>query len=409
MKIIYIHQHFKRPSEPGGSRPWENARRLASEGHDVLMITGGTSERRYDEAGFQVLQLQADYRSEMRFFSRILSFVKFALAASLHTVRTPADLVLASSTPLTVAVPALLKHGLQGTPFIFEVRDLWPSVPIELGFLKNPFAIQLSRALELLAYRRAHHIVALSPGMAKGVLERHPSALVSVIPNAADLERYSSSSELRNRYREKLGWRENEIVCVYAGSFGWTYNLSHLVEIAAHLKETAVHFVLLGAGPSSAALRELAVARGLDANSLLPGNVSKDEAAKNVIAGDIVLSSIRNVPPLQVNSLNKVFDGLAAGKPVAFTHDGWLSSLVTAAGAGVRLSPDDPAEAASVLVELASDTDRRQVMGAKARALAVRHFDRDSLFGRLADILDGIESHSGRRRSGWDLFGWLRK
>lgn len=360
---------------------------MASSGHDVVVIAGGPSSDEYPETGFLVKQIKAPYSVSMGFSARVISFLRFAIGASYQTLRAPADLVFASSTPLTVAVPALLKNRLQGTPFIFEVRDLWPSVPIQLGFLKNPVLIKLAEALEMETYRRAHHVVALSPGMANGVRERIPSANVTIVPNAADIARFSASSEERLEYRRELGWGDEEVVFVYAGSFGWTYELTYLVEVAANLRGKGVRFVLLGDGPSSDALQHLASQYGLDAHSLLPGKVSKNEAAKYIQAADAVLSSIRNVPPLHVNSLNKVFDGLAAGKPVVFAHGGWLADEVTGAGAGLKVSATDAPAAARAIADLAAAPETRYEMGKKARDLAENEFDRDLLFERLLHVI----------------------
>lgn len=386
LRITYIHQHFKRPDEAGGSRPWEFARRLAADGHHVTMITGGRDSRRYREAGFDVWQIRAPYTNSLGTLGRLASFMRFCVGATAVALSTPSDILLASSTPLTVAVPALVTKMLRKVPFVFEVRDLWPSVPIDLGHLSNPVLIAAARFLERMAYTHAESVIALSPGMAAGVRSIQSDTEVVVIPNAADIERFQADPAARRQARQDLGWTD-ELIVVYAGSFGATYELGHLVSVANALS-SSVRLVLLGEGASTPALRLQAQEFGLDADRLMPGKLPRTEVTRHLVAADAVISSLRDLPALHVNSLNKVFDGLAAGRPIIFTHDGWLSSLVCAKGAGTKVSGTHAAAAAAEILAALSDPGHRRSMGASAIALARSEFDRTILYARFKEVIE---------------------
>ena len=374
MRITYIHQHFCLPAESGGQRPWEFARRLVQRGHQVTVIAGHQDAQELFLEGVRIVRLKAAYSNQMSFPSRVRSFLSFMGRATLAALRLQADVVFASSTPLTTAVPGIVASYFRRVPFVFEVRDLWPSVPARLGYLKAPALIRSAQLVEAHAYRRASRVIALSPSMREGVLQTAPLADVRLIPNAADIDLFSRPKADVAETRSGLGW--SRPVAFYAGSFGETYRIPWMVRLAAAAPE--IEFQIVGEGKATDEARRLANELGLDADRLLPGRIPKGEVARRMAACDIALSSICNHPALQGNSLNKVFDALAAGRPVAFNHDGWLSEMLVMHGAGWRLD-DDPEIAGRQLSEVVMHESLLKA-AAQASAGLARRFDREVLF-----------------------------
>ena len=391
MRITYIHQHFVLPGEPGGSRPYEFARRMAAAGHEVTMICGRDEAMDKTVDGIHVRRLAIPYRNEMSKRERIVSFFNFLVRASAVAARVPADVIYASSTPLTVAVPGIVAKFTQRAPLVAEIRDLWPEVPIKLGYLNNPVAIFLAKQLEKAFYAASSEVVALSPSMADGVKEVAPKKRVTVIPNASDFERFDVPAEQRAAFRREQGWGD-DVVAVYAGGFGMSYQLEWLVDLAAQLRRDGVEnvrFVLLGQGSDSDALYQRAENAGLDADAMFLGRQPKEDVAKYVSAADIALSPLRDDPCLEGNSLNKVFDAMAASRPVVFNHGGWLEEAATEHDAGWRLSRDIPA-AAKRFAEIISDRDEMRAAGQRNRELGEKRFARDSLYNQLIEVLNRV-------------------
>lgn len=391
MRITYIHQHFVLPGEPGGSRPYEFARRMAAAGHEVTMICGRDEAMDKTVDGIHVRRLAIPYRNEMSKRERIVSFFNFLVRASAVAARVPADVIYASSTPLTVAVPGIVAKCTQRAPLVAEIRDLWPEVPIKLGYLNNPVAIFLAKQLEKAFYAASSEVVALSPSMADGVKEVAPKKRVTVIPNASDFERFDVPAEQRAAFRKEQGWG-NDVVAVYAGGFGMSYQLEWLVDLAAQLRRDGVEnvrFVLLGQGSDSDALYQRAENAGLDADAMFLGRQPKEDVAKYVSAADIALSPLRDDPCLEGNSLNKVFDAMAASRPVVFNHGGWLEEAATEHDAGWRLSRDIPT-AAKRFAEIISDRDEMRAAGQRNRELGEKRFARDSLYNQLIEVLNRV-------------------
>ncbi|MDK7199779.1 glycosyltransferase family 4 protein [Corynebacterium amycolatum] len=391
MRITYIHQHFVLPGEPGGSRPYEFARRMAAAGHEVTMICGRDEAMDKTVDGIHVRRLAIPYRNEMSKRERIVSFFNFLVRASAVAARVPADVIYASSTPLTVAVPGIVAKFTQRAPLVAEIRDLWPEVPIKLGYLNNPVAIFLAKQLEKAFYAASSEVVALSPSMADGVKEVAPKKCVTVIPNASDFERFDVPADQRAAFRKEQGWGD-DVVAVYAGGFGMSYQLEWLVDLAAQLRRDGVEnvrFVLLGQGSDSDALYQRAENAGLDADAMFLGRQPKEDVAKYVSAADIALSPLRDDPCLEGNSLNKVFDAMAASRPVVFNHGGWLEEAATEHDAGWRLSRDIPA-AAKRFAEIISDRDEMRAAGQRNRELGEKRFARDSLYSQLIEVLNRV-------------------
>jgi hypothetical protein len=392
-RVTYISQYFSTPDSRGGRRDWEFARRLAADGHTVTMICGG-DRRRYRVGGFDVVSVGGEYENAMTVPRRLIAFFLFMIGATGAALRTPTDVVLASSTPLTVAVPGVLAARLRRVPFVFEVRDLWPAVPVALGYLRG-FPARVAALLEAWAYRHADHVIPLSPQMADGVRAVRGDVPMTVVPNASDIEAYSATREERSRIREELGWGE-EPVLVYAGSFGASYDVGWTVHLAARLRDDGVRFVALGRGTSTPTLRAKAERLGLDAAALLPGGMPNAEAVRYVIASDAAISTLIDNEALHGNSLNKVFDACAAGRPVFFNHGGWLSDLLCERGAGWRLDRD-PDRAAAQLREILEDRLALADAGAEAARLGRTTFARDALYEAWSCAVVGTRRRRGGR------------
>lgn len=334
--------------------------------------------------GVAVKRVPVLYRNSMTKRERIQAFIQFALRSTATAIRTPADVVFATSTPLSVAIPGLAASRFWGARFVFEVRDLWPEVPISLGFLTSKIAIRAARTLEAITYRRADHVIALSPAMAQGVNRVNPTVHTSVIPNAADLRFFNTASVHSKDPAACTQDKEKRIV--FAGSFGETYCTEELIDIAYHLRAHGIRVKLYGDGARWNATAARCRRLGLDSSDVLPGAVPRSEVPRIYASSDAVLSSLLNVKPLHGNSLNKVFDAMAASRPVIFTHGGWLPQLMTEAGAGWQVDSSKPQKAAREIAEILSSPDFNQA-GARSAALGRQFFDREILFHRFERVL----------------------
>jgi len=410
VRILYIHQYFKTRAGSGSTRSFEFARRWVKAGHSVVLITGVTdrsdlgSDRgierrvsRHDVEGIEVLAIDSRYSNYMSFLRRIAAFFRFMVSATWVGLRHvgSVDVILASSTPLTVGIPGYLLSLWKRAPFILEIRDLWPEAPIQLGVLRNPAAIALARSLERFLYRAARHIVVLSPGM-QDALRRMgiPEAKLSMIPNCCDLDLFAPhepAPALLHQYG-----LHGRFVALYAGAMGMANGLDVAVEAARVLqqRESAVQLVLVGDGKERPALQKRAAESHLQNVTFIPW-VPKSELVDLMAMADVCLVLFAPHPVLQTGSPNKFFDALALGRPVLINYGGWMRDLIERHGVGAAVPSNDPGGLAEALIALKSDPQRLRDMGRRARALAESEFDRERMSAQYETLLGEVAR--GRR------------
>jgi glycosyltransferase involved in cell wall biosynthesis len=407
MRIVYIHQYYCNLQMWGGTRSYELARRLVSRGHEVHVLTtdiaaerGGYRWRRTNDDGINVHWFPVPYSNKMSYARRIRSFGEFATVATAKAAGMRADLVLATSTPLTVAIPGVLAARLRRVPFVFEVRDLWPEAPIAMGALRNPVARRVAGALATFAYRNAEQVVALSAGMAAGVTARYPKARTTVIPNASDLELFAGKEEAAKRLRAEHDWLGDRPLIVYTGALGAVNGLDYLVKVAARARtiDPELRFLIVGQGKEWEPTRQLAAESGvLDKTLHMWPSVSKGELPVILAAATMSTSMVRPIPGLWNNSANKFFDALAAGRPIAINYGGWQSDVLRESGAGLVLDPYDiDAATDSITRHIRDEAWLARARGA-AHRLAVEEYSRDVLFDRFEAVLTEAASHHNRR------------
>ncbi|RIV39797.1 glycosyltransferase WbuB [Micromonospora radicis] len=405
MDIVYLHQYFRTPEMSGGTRSFEFARRLVDRGHRVHVVTsdtegrGGGSEqwRTTTEAGATVHWITVPYGNAMPYRDRIRAFFRFARLAAQRAAGLPQDIVFATSTPLTIALPAAYSARRRGVPMVLEVRDVWPEVPIALGALTSPGSRWAAYRLESWAYRRARHVVALSPGMADSITRRFPDVPVTVVPNGCDRALFASAGDAAAELRRGTPWLGDRPLVLYAGTLGFANRVEYVVRMAeaARHSHPELRFAIAGSGAEHDHVRGLAGQLGvLDRNLFMLGQMPKATVTALFGACDLSLSVFRDDPVLHANSANKFFDGLAAGRPVAVNHEGWIAETLRESGAGLVLPAADPAAAAIMVSDFLADPERVAAARRAALRLAESRFDRDLLFDRFEKVLvDAVNPH----------------
>lgn len=406
MRVLYVEQYFKNREMVGGCRSFEMARRLVAHGHTVNLITSRSDYlergrwRSTLEDGVHVHWVGVPYSNAMPYKQRVLAFARFAWSASRYSRTLAADVVFASSTPLTVAIPAVrLKHVL-GVPMVFEVRDLWPELPIAIGALRNPLLRWSAHWLERYAYRHAARVVALSPGMKDGVCRTgYPEDRVHVIPNSCDLDLFRVPAERGAAWRQTQPELGRRPVVLYAGTLGRINGVAWLAELAVHMRQLdpEVCFVIVGDGAEREHIRRRSSDLGvLGANLFMLPPVKKAEMPSLLSAATICASLFVDLPPMWSNSANKFFDALAAQRPVLINYGGWQAQLLKDTGAGLVVPVADPRAAASILAAHVRDDTWLAQAGAAAGRLAEERFARDRLASEFERVLAAVVEESRR-------------
>jgi glycosyltransferase involved in cell wall biosynthesis len=398
MRITYLHQYFTTPDGATGTRSYELARRMVARGHRVTVVCSdaqlppGTGDA---VDGISLRVIPVAYANEMATAARLRAFILFALRASIVAARTPADVVYASSTPLTIVLPGIVGRLARRAPLVFEVRDLWPDVPIRLGVLRGRLPIAIARGLELLAYRASAAVVALSPGMADGVAARGIArSRIHVIPNGCDVALFDVPESAGEPVRASVpGLAPGAPLIVHVGALGEVNDVGWLAELAARLRPLRpdARFLVVGRGRD----RERVLARARRAGVLDETFFVRDPIPKRSVPALLAAATVScaiSVRAVEANSSNKLFDTLAAGRPALINYGGWQQALLEDSGAGIVVPPDDLDRAAALLAAFLDDPLRQRDARAAAARLARERFDRDRQARELIELLESVGS-----------------
>ncbi len=413
MKVLYFDPKFATARRAAPTRAYTFARHLADHGHQVTLVgrdtrhleIGASPTRRrllHRERvdGIDVVRLNIPYAQSFSKWQRLLSFGAYTVASTLYGARAARpDVVYASSTPLTVGITGVLTSRFKGVPFVFELQDLWPEVAIDLGVLHRRWEIAAAEWLEHGLYARAAAIVVCGEPVRDALVAAGvPSEKVVVIPNVSDNALFDAATANRE-YFDSLGLA-GKFVALYTGAMGKSNGILQLADAARVLEargEGDVAVVALGFGTDRDALEREAA--GL-ANLVVPPPVSRAEVAGIVKAADATLTIFAPYKSLQTNSPNKLFDSLAAGRPVVVNVDGWLRSIVEDNRAGLYVPAGDADALADALVRLAREPELREELGRNGREAARRDFDAGLLAGRFRETLEAVARRNGRARTG---------
>ena len=412
MKVLYFDPKFLTPRHSAPTRAYSFARHLVERGHEVTMVARdprwlevepgsrlrrGRLAHRERVDGIDVLWMRIPYDQSFSKRKRIASYGAYAAVASVVAAARPRpDVAYASSTPLTAGVPGAVAAALKRTPFVFEIQDLWPAVPAALGFLSRRSELRASEWLERRLYERAERIVVCSEAVLSELAARGvPREKLVLVPNFSETELFRPDAR-DPAFRTEHGL-DGRFVAVYAGAMGVANGVYQLADAAVALKRSGdgkVAIVAIGSGSERPALERRVREDKLENLLLLPP-VARERMPGIVGSADATLTVFAPNPILELNSPNKFFDSLAAGKPVVVNVNGWLRRLVEENDAGIYAPAGDAEALARALVSLAESREKRERMGANARELATREFATEVLADRAARALEEV----ARRKS----------
>ena len=399
MHILLIHQAFTSLDEPGGTRHHELARYLASQGHRVTIIASPISyltgkarskkiawcERQSDGNLITILRAYTYPALHRSFAYRLISFFSFMLSSFVIGLGVKnVDLVWGTSPPIFQGFTAWLLARLKGVPLLFEVRDLWPAFAIAVGVLKNPLLIRLSEWLERFLYKHADLVVVNSPGYLQHV-ERGGAKQVELVPNGTDTIMFNPNID-GTTFRQEHGLA-SQFVALYAGAHGLSNDLETVLEAARLLlPRRDIRLVLLGDGKDKPVLQSQATREGLDNLLFLPP-IPKVEMPFALAATDACIAILQPIEMYKTTYPNKVFDYMAAGKPVILVIEGVIQQVIEEAGGGIAVPPGNAQALAQAIQQLADNPASTHAMGQKGRSYVETHFDRMILAAKLTSIM----------------------
>src|SRR5690606_1240414 len=345
-KLVYIHQFFRFPDSRGGTRSYDLSKQFIKQGYEVVVLTSTNISsnggwKYYKRDGISVYEIYIPYDNSFNKFQRVASFVKFLIKTTIKLLSIKSDIVLATSTPLTIGIPALINKWFKKTPFIFEVRDVWPEAVIAIGAIRNKLVKNVLYSLEKIIYKNAHTIVPLSTDMQKSIVSRFPEFKNKsnvVIENIAEVNRFQSNVQPISI--EKILGFQPRFSVLYAGTFGKVNGLHKFIELAEKtiLLDDKVVYILLGEGAEKQNVIKFAKDKNLlNRNVFILNSITKNELPSWYKSVSMGASFVIDIPELWANSANKFFDTLASAKPILINHEGWQAETIRTKSVGYIL------------------------------------------------------------------------
>lgn len=385
MIVHLYHQYFRYPDEGGAVRSFYLARHLLEMGHEVVVFTAHNTESGQKRIhGIPVEYLPLPYENRFGFGKRVRSFLKFAYQAIQRSKQYPRPhLNYVITTPLTTGIIALWLKRTRKIPYAFEVGDLWPEVPIQMGIIKNRVAIKWLYRFERRVYKHAKHLIGLSPGI-KDYIEYSCDFQVKAIniPNMSDCQAFQPN------LREEAVSTKYPFQISYIGTFGIANHLETLIEIArlCENEKLPVQFNLMGEGGQKGHLKTLSN----DLTNIKWMPFGSHETVKGLLVhSDAMYVSFKDTPILGTGSPNKFFDGLAAGKLIIVNFEGWIKDLILENECGLYHPPGDPQDLLKNLISFIQSPNLLETYQANARTLAEVEFERNKLLGEWMEYLEG--------------------
>jgi glycosyltransferase involved in cell wall biosynthesis len=410
MHTLLIHQIFARDADPGSTRHFELARYAAKAGDRFTVITGDVSyltgkpvtDRRrwmseeYVDEKLRVLHIFTPACLHRSYRWRLFAFWTFMSASLIAALRVePMDVMMGTSPPLFQALSAWMVAAIRRKPFLLEIRDLWPAFAIDIGLLKSPVAIALSRWLESFLYARATHLLVNSPAYRDYLVSRGvPFQKISLVANGVEPDMFDpvhQGADVRSKFA-----LADKFVVTYAGAMGMANDLGTLLEAAERLCErTEIQFLLVGDGKERPRLQMEARSRGL-VNITFAGSQPKNRMAAFLAASDACVALLKDIPAFRTTYPNKVFDYMAAGRPTVLAIDGAIRQVMETAQGGIYVPPGNAVRLAEAIGKLADDPPHARQMGVAAREYVVQYFNRQDQARTFIQLLRTLAGGSSR-------------
>jgi glycosyltransferase involved in cell wall biosynthesis len=404
MRILFFSHYYPPEVNAPASRTSEHCRLWVAAGHDVTVVTSapnhprgvvypGYKNRWYQTEmidGVRVVRVWTLLAANEGFARRSLNYLTFMLSAILAMLRLPRpDVYISTSPQFFCGLVGLFAKTLRRTPWVLEIRDLWPESIVTVGAMRKGRLTHLLESLERLAYRRADRIVAVTDSFVMHIAERCQGAhKIDIIKNGVDLSHFKTGQD-GEPIKQRFGL-SGRLVAAYVGTHGLAHGLDTVLDAAALLQaDPRIGFLLVGDGAERDRLVARAASTGLS-NVMIAGQLPKADMPAVWAATDISLIVLKKSDTFTKVLPSKMFEAMAMACPIVLGVDGEARSLLEASAGGIAVTPESASELSHAIRRLADDADLRRQLGENGATFVRTHFDRSRLATRYLDVLTGV-------------------
>ncbi len=402
MNIWIFNHHALTPDMSGGTRHYDFAKELIKKGHKVTIIAAGFHYSKHQELK---TYNNSDYLyeniDEIDFIwikthpyqgnglGRVINMLDYMYKALHVDIKTKPDIIIGSSVHLFAVYAAYKIAKKLGTPFVMEVRDIWPQTLIDMGVSRyHPFILVLGY-LEKFLYKKADKIISLLP-FAYQHIEKFGIKKEDIlwIANGVDIQR---AKEI-----EPYQYDSKKFHITYAGAVGKANQLQTLIEAASHFKDNfEIQFHIIGDGPMKKELENIKTP-----NVTFHGSLSKKEAISMINGSDVLFFPLADSPVFNFGiSSNKLFDYLASEKPIIFASNS-KNNPVKDANAGISIPAENQNELIKAIETIKNmNKEQRALFGKNGFKYVLKNHSINNLAQKLELNLSSIVYNSQKKKS----------
>jgi len=353
MQILFLSDNFPPEVNALATRTFEHCRIWADQGHDVVVITcfpnfpqgkiyPGYKNKLYQKEvmdGIQIIRVWSFVAPNEGFYKRTIDQLSSAFTSTIAGLfAKKSDCIIASSPQFFTAWAAYVLSKVKRTPWVFEVRDLWPEGIIFLD--RKSFLYTILEKIELKLYKSANKIVVVTQSFKDSIVKRakvSPS-MIKVVYNGSNNKIFLAKKK-NQKIIDNLNLNEKFIIG-YAGTLGISHSLEFVFSEIQKISRPEIHFLFIGAGAVKSKLRKYISANRMS-NVTLLDPVGKDEISDYLSVFDVGLVPLKCDKAYLKVIPSKVFELAAMNIPILLGVDGEMRRILERYNAGVFFQPED--------------------------------------------------------------------
>ena len=409
MRLLFITHYYPPESNAPANRVSELAREWVKAGHQVTVVTstpnhpggrpypgyGNPGLHREQLDGVDVIRLGTFLAPNQGTVRRSLNYLSFLAAVVRRRRKLPkADVVISTSPQFFAGIAGAFAARSQRSPWIFEVRDIWPESVSAVAAMDKGAVIRMLEWIEAWAYRTADQVVAVSPAFIDHIEGRTQlQRRVQVVENGVDLDLFSTADGDDFRRRHGL---EGKTVFGYIGTHGMAHSLETVLAAAELTRDDdSIAYLLVGSGAEREKLLAIKTQRALD-NVVMLDHQPRSAMPEIWAAIDVSLVVLRRSALFHRVIPSKMFEAMAMSRPILLAVDGQARQIVEAGACGIFVEPETPTALAEAVRNLAADTGLRSKLGSCGHAFVRANYDRRVLAHRYLAIAATVATEPGR-------------
>ncbi|MDA0406799.1 glycosyltransferase family 4 protein [Vibrio alginolyticus] len=407
MHILFLTDNFPPESNAPATRTYEHAIRWVKAGHNVTVITcvpnfpegkvfEGFKNRWYQTHnldGIHVVRVKTFITANEGFVKRVLDYMSFMVTGFFAGLfqKKPA-IIVATSPQFFCACAGWALSVVRRTPFVFELRDIWPASITAVGAMKESVTIRMLEKIELFLYRRADSIVSVTHAFKQELIERGiDGKKIDVVLNGVDLTKYEPTLSKDNDLAKQYDL-EGKFVVGYIGTHGMAHGLEHIVGVAERLQDTDdIRVVFAGGGAARQKVVDLIKKKQLK-NVVLIDRQPKEVMPKLWSLCNVSLVPLVNSDLFKTVIPSKIFECMGMGIPtIVSVPEGEVTTIIHQTNSGLVVQSENVDQIKEAVLKLHKDKELYQRIRASSIEAAPK-FSRDIM---ADDMMAVFKKHVG--------------